>query len=194
MIGFIHIPKCAGSSIKHWFNQHQIPFHQPRHQQLQELTDDQLNLAQQWFTVVRNPFDRMISQYEFCFVKSTRMLSKYPEVPKNLIQYQEILDLYHRGFSAWLRNYHTFNPRVLLTQSSYITDTRVASPPLVLKFEQLDDEWKTIQQLTNCYEPLPHIKVTDKTLDNYFTRKDQKYVIKHYQEDFERFGYSQELI
>lgn len=194
MLGFIHIPKCAGSSVKRWLHDNRVKHFTSRHLQLKEISSSDFETVSQWFTVVRNPFDRMISQYEFCFTKSTRMLRKHSTFQPHLVQYQETLKLYNQGFSRWLRNYHKINPNVLLTQSSYITDPRVPDFDFVFRFEDIENDWPIIQFIADCYEPLPHIKQTTRTLDRYFTEEDRDYVVQQYKQDFEQFGYSTDLI
>lgn len=189
MLGVIHIPKNAGSSIKSWLRQHKVAHMSFRHLQLCELDTVDLEQAMTWIAVVRNPFDRVISQYEFSIIKATRMLAKHKTVLPHLARYQEMLDLYYQGFSVWLREYHIINPRFSLTQHSYLSHPAGGKIDLVLRFEDLAEEWKTVQSITEIDQPLPHIKASKRKANFYLTEDDKRYIRSKYHEDFEMLGY-----
>lgn len=76
-LGFIHVPKTAGTTIERalgmqgkdcffateqWDEYRVCPQHLS-HAELLPLLEPGLNL--EWFTVVRNPFDRLVSEYHY---------------------------------------------------------------------------------------------------------------------------------
>ena len=59
-IGFVHIPKTGGVSVKRWFKAIEQPLPETVDFPKQNMLPD----ADWWFTIVRNPYDRMVSWYE----------------------------------------------------------------------------------------------------------------------------------
>jgi len=186
MIGFIHIPKCAGSSVQQWFHANHVKLYRRGHLRLDEYDTADLAQADRWFAIVRDPFDRAISQYEFCRVKAKRMLAKNPR----LHYYQQMLNMYDLGFGFWLRHYHHLNARFHCTQFSYISISGQIAVDMVLRFENLAQEWYSIAALTGCDEPLPHVKKSLRSRDEYYSSADRDFVLRKYHQDFDRLGYA----
>lgn len=185
MLGFVHIPKCAGSSIQQWFKTNKVALRRDGHCRLCDYDSIDLGAIDFWFTVVRDPYQRTISQYEFSNYKARRMLAKKPDWK----YYQQMLEMYQQGFSYWLENFHTLNQEFEYTQYSYVLRGDRVAVDAVIKLENLTKAWGLINDITGCYAPLPHIKSSLRSRDSYFSHKDQQYVNDLYREDFERFGY-----
>lgn len=181
MLSFIHIPKTAGKSIRTWLDQHNIVEMDPTvddHKYGRDLPIKENEIS---FSVVRNPWDRLVSWYDFEINLNQHPLS-------NLFR--------ERGFSYWLHNYVT-----LWCVDGYFTHLTpqvewLLSDTLVLKFENLKSHFRVIQNMTKVYDPLPpNINATfgytrNKHYSHYYNEDDVEFVRHHFQQDIERFGYS----
>ena len=184
MIGFIHIPKNGGSSIKHWLRSNGIEIAGIQHQTFSQVDVDR---APWWFAVTRNPFERIVSYYEFTRIKSARMLKKnIDDIARQA--HTTALDLYYTGFKNWLFNYGTVNTQFNITQTQFITrdDQKIN---IVLRLESIELDWKIIQERTGIYKPLQISNTTKKLSNNYFDSESIEFVINHWREDFINFDY-----
>lgn len=192
---FVHIPKCAGSSIAKTFNIKPSDSHKKDLDVLYGIDDDGLVLQSMpldyysnylsdeyiqkcfKFTVVRNPYSRAVSDFKWSqrgcrdlygflsFLKSRRVVSSYEDMLK----------------------YNKFHTNHMLTQSSYIRSDKF-NIDKVLKIENLDQDFKDAFP----DETLCHINQT-RPMDYRDFYKDTRcidLVRELFGEDFERFGYS----
>jgi len=166
---FIHIPKNGGSSITSWLRTNLNGIKgKVTHGGMQHIKKDFNQLkSYHTFAVVRNPWDRIVSAYEF----KKRKLNLQLE------------------FSDWLysepeKNNNWFNFKT--PQIKWLP----IMPTWTIKFENLNKEFKLIQEYTNCNLPLQH---KNKSIRNdytlYYTTKTKKYVEKIFEEDIEVFKY-----
>lgn len=166
---FVHIPKNGGSSITSWLRTNLDGIKGTiTHGGMQHIKKD-FNLSSNCstFAVVRNPWDRMVSAYEFKKRKSSLQL----------------------GFSEWLysepeknNNWFTFKtPQIKWLPTM---------PTWILRFENLQEDFKIIQNYSKCYEPLRH---KNKTIRNdyttYYNTDTMKHIAKLFEEDIDTFKY-----
>jgi len=189
MIGFIHIPKNGGCAVKHWFKKNNLSLYSAhRHQRFDELN---LRNADWWFAISRNPYQRIISYYEFSIKKSQKRVKKnIPNNEKDL--YFKTINLYQKGFEEWVYNYQYIVPQFVWLQKNYVErcDKKIDQ---ILKLEDINNEWKIIQNRTNVFLDLPIENKTQKTKKTYYNDLTQEYVYNLFKEDFEFFNYNQEL-
>ncbi|HBA57676.1 MAG TPA: hypothetical protein DCZ37_07400 [Alteromonas macleodii] len=193
-VTFLHIPKTAGTTIETWLNDsgkyQQILFSQkklegmlvtPQHlgyHTLTELTKTLNRPLEYKFAVVRNPFERIVSEFFYRIklgsiqlgVNSESLFSAW--VVHNLKKYQETPEL--------LDNH-------LRPQTYYVNDDVE-----VFKFEDgiqkiLDTVGKRIGLHENTQ--IESKKVGDKK-SVWWSSTAIEMVLKLYEKDFERFGYS----
>ena len=188
MLGFIHIPKNGGSSVKKWFQDNQVDVVSTGHARFSEVD---YTTADWWFATCRNPYHRVISYYEFSKAKADRVLVKHPLAAQQLL-HQSTQALYNTGFENWLLHYSKLIPQFSYTQVSYITNA-LAKINYVLKLENVRREWLTLQIITGVRKPLETINTTQKTLQQYYTKTSQEFVCELFREDFEFFKYSKDL-
>lgn len=196
MLGFIHIPKNGGSSVKKWFQDNQVDVVSTGHARFSEVD---YTTADWWFATCRNPYHRVISYYEFSKNKADQFLAKHP-LPKPVddpLEAKELLHqstqaLYNTGFENWVLHYSKLVPQFEYTQVSYITNAS-AKINYVLKLENVKREWLTLQIITGVCTSLKTVNPTQKTLQQYYTKTSQEFVCELFREDFEFFKYSKDL-
>lgn len=193
-VTFLHIPKTAGTTIETWLNDsgkyQQILFSQkklegmlvtPQHlgyHTLTELTKTLNRPLEYKFAVVRNPFERIVSEFFYRIklgsiqlgVNSESLFSAW--VVHNLKKYQETPEL--------LDNH-------LRPQTYYVNDDVE-----VFKFEDgIQNVLDTVGERIGLHENT-HVeskKVGDKK-SVWWSSTAIEMVLKLYEKDFERFGYS----
>ena len=171
-ITFFHLPKNAGSSIARWLvlcvNGEEY-FDDLRHASplsLKPMFDDF-----GWsFCCVRNPWDRTVSWYNF--------LKGQGKMP---ISFEEYMDLIMRGE----------------TSAKYIAAVKgqiafVDNVDYVLRWENLLEDFKVVQDKVNCHVPLIHINKSRRTkYTNYYTKDEYiNWIGETCADEIARFNYS----
>lgn len=186
---FVHIPRSAGTSIGHWLkdnkgnSSYQEWYNHPRLQAM-----DPKGVS---FTVVRNPWDRIVSLYHFS--KNVKVQG-YPHISNEWAQnyINQINGITEwPDFETWVVNLETFKmpevfPFTMLTQQTHWAN----GLNIVLHYENLEQEFTKIQELVNCYNPLQ--KENSSTHDNYkylYTSKTKDLIYKWFKEDIDTWGY-----
>ncbi|AEA97780.1 sulfotransferase family 2 domain-containing protein [Alteromonas mediterranea] len=196
-ITFLHIPKTAGTTIESWLNEtgkyQQILFSQkkledmlvtPQHLGYHTLTELTKTLNRPFnykFAVVRNPFDRIVSEFFYRIKLGSIQLGQNagslfsPWVVHNLKKYKntpEILDNH-------------------LRPQSYFVDNDVE----VFKFE--DGIQSILDRVSNRIGILGDLKVEPKKVGD---KKEVQWsqtaidmVLESYEQDFEQFNYSSDI-
>lgn len=175
---FIHINKTGGSSIERALNLH------TNHRTAQEVRDmigDRRWASRFTFTVVRNPWDKVVSHYHF-----------RRERNKSNIQTDNI------RFGDWVRMsygqkdpryYHS--PKMYMPQLQWITDQRgEVLVDFVARFETLEKDFATICDRIGVSATLPHLKKTDRGhYRDYYTPETRQIIADCFRQDIEHFGY-----
>lgn len=170
-ITFFHLPKNAGTSIANWLSDNvngEEYMDDLRHgspESLKPLFDDF-----GWsFCCVRNPWDRMVSWYNF-FKGQNKIHICFP-------------DFVDAVFDPSKRTKKYLLP--VTEQMIYVRDV-----DYILRYENLLEDFKLVQEKTNCFKPLGHHNPSNRTkyLDYYI--KDHHIKVKnYYAEEIEYFGY-----
>ena len=167
---FIHIPKNAGTSIKEYFGNKSVKIQPNKHADIHEIKTKFKNSYNNYrkFTVIRNPYDKMISWYFY--------------LKKNLGENYDIIE-----FNDWIINplkfWHVDDPiSFLKNQHEWIDDTVT-----ILKYENLQED---INTFFGKKIKLPIInKSKHKNFLNYYNKKSLDIVYNKYKEDFKKFNY-----
>lgn len=182
---FIHITKCAGTSIEDAAKLKNIYFgrfheeygywHRPFIELNQNIVD-----KYDWFMVVRNPYDRILSEY-FCKwggIGNTRKKHSIEQMNKYLIDKinnRDNKEIYvHKGH--YTEQYKYLHP----TTKIYI-----------IKFENLDEEFNKLMNLYNIKDiKLKKINSSHKTFSiANFSKELIDLINDVYSKDFECFNY-----
>lgn len=189
---FIHITKCAGTFIEtvgkdnniKWGQFHNeyrcwtLPYNSPWHHPFSILNKN-LKKKYDWFVIVRNPYDRILSEYYCIWGGIKRKTNKHNKLKFNKYLIDKIKN---RG----IKNYHYYEQYKYLDNYSKIH---------IVKFEKLNEELPLLFSKYNL-----DIKLDNYNKINYFDKK--KYSIydfdkelinlinKVYSKDFELFNYT----
>jgi hypothetical protein len=185
-IAMVHIPKTAGGSIKNWIKNNNLSdqFCFSGHDRLVDFPLD-YTIS---FTVVRNPYSRLISAYVWSKYDIKRQinkgLKKKSEIRKNWLLYQN--DVIENGIIYWLDWLQEVNLEIGYSQLKWSEGVDI-----ILKQENLLQDFIQIQNIVNCHEPLPNSyhKMTY-SKENYITDKFVETVNKYYNKEFEILSYA----
>lgn len=199
---FIHIPKTAGSSFEQWVYTN-IPDYvrERKHAAVAEATDLFGDLGTT-FTFVRNPYDRLVSQFHFVGQRAQERIEKRAQgrkVKKSTTQEWdiEISKLYNTGFDNWINLvYNKEESAYDLGNHLYRRGTPQTvwfdgKIDIVIKIENLKTDFKILQDLFNCYIDLPVTNTSKRShYRDYYTNKEtRKMADAIVAPDLEKLGY-----
>ncbi len=203
---FIHIPKCAGSSIKdHFFTDVKLDWKAPNYELLygwcpkrkihlqhattKQLLETELIKEPVWnsyfkFTIVRNPWDRAYSSY--LWVMKDRKING---------TFEEFM-LSEGAFKAVLKNQDTKISRAVqkLRQVDFFNIEGQYKLDFVGRFESLKDDIERINNILQINEPFEkHSKKSLSRASHYsrfYGKEKRELVERFYKDDIENLGYS----
>ncbi|MBT8196149.1 MAG: sulfotransferase family protein [Bacteroidia bacterium] len=183
---FIHLPKCAGIAVSKALFGNYAGGHTRLEMHLSIFHPQEI-LSYFKFTIVRNPWDRLVSAYHF--------LEKGGFEENDKIWFEENLRQY-RDFDDFVRNWlnrdtiwswHHFRP-----QFSYILDDNMKVPlDFIGYIENINDDFDIVCNklgVSNTLEKLN--KSSHKDYREYYTDETRKLVEGVYAEDIKLLGYS----
>lgn len=171
---FIHIPKTGGSSITKWYLKNilsVVEFEKYEYILPEHIFSSEIeNIAPITFTIVRNPWDRLVSMYTF--------------LQQNMSLLQECT---FKDFVLYeIKNISFGNHKLTTPQIRWIEP----GVTHLLRFENLEEDFKIIQDIFQCYEPLPvHNQTHHDHYRNYYNDETRQVVAEIFKEDIEAFGY-----
>ena len=182
---FIHIPKCAGTSIEVMFNHtasndHKTPYMGKMYEKSDHRTQEEMMLLPEWkdyfkFTIIRNPYDRIQSVYKY----QNRM---------GLSHGWENRWIFETDFETFCKNLlkYGFVHEHLKPQKNWLCDPKQLNH--IAKVERLNIDWIFLR---NILGKLPHVELTHerKTYpDCLLTPKSCRIIEKLYKEDFKLYS------
>ncbi|MCB1076644.1 MAG: sulfotransferase family 2 domain-containing protein [Verrucomicrobiae bacterium] len=191
---FVHIPKTAGSSIARALDQLPLrngPDHPvidtPKHAKARELR--RILGRKRWndyftFAIVRNPWDLMVSCYEWWMQKADR----FPHIADQMTEVRSL-----GSFEAFLRSpwgmerINQFNGNI----EDWFMDGDEQIVDFIARFENLDHDWPEICRHIGV-EPfsIAHENKTDRRdYRSYYTDETRELVARRFARTIERFGY-----
>ena len=176
---FIHIPKCAGSSIEKFFVNRDWWFVDRKTKHIHAKTAKKI-YKENWdenftFSYVRNPWDQMVSWYKF---RKHHNLS----FDKFLTKYK-----IKQEWAYWLPEN--------LNQTDFLVDTNGNQlVDFIGRFENLQEDFNTIcDKIGIPQQKLPHKnKTKHKHYTEYYDDETREFVAEKYAKDIEYFGYKYE--
>jgi hypothetical protein len=128
------------------------------------------------FAFVRNPWDRLVSEYEFLLRKETH--GRHSRVKKLA------------GFTQFI---NMQIPRKTAYQINMLCDRQGAVlVDFVGKFENLNNDWKTVSDRIGIpHQPLPRKNITQhRRFQDYYDNDSKQLVARHWAREIELFSYS----
>ena len=208
---FTHIPKNAGTSIRQWLMEHvpdaqEMPHnpkrrvflvpHNPKHDTPHHVHG---HSDYTYFAVVRNPYDRLLSQYNFHVERYQSYLANKRELKaKTRKKFQDTYAELQKGLSHWLEMDYPMADRkskwydYRWCPQSIWTNERTH----VLKFENLTEDFRWVQERVAVDAPLLRVNSTStsndhSTMENrVLLANHRELILSHLLVDFERFGYA----
>lgn len=188
---FVQIPKNASTSIH--FKLRNSTDNDHNHKTYLDILSEQDNeLIESYFSfaVVRNPYDRFISAYEFETQAGAR--------PFNLTFNELILKLESDRLFSEL-------PLVFTPQYKFVTIKSFILVDKIIRYENLNEEWKNISFIINeKNKDYNFTKISDKLeilnasstrigeVDDYYTEETKNIIYSLYKKDFELFNYKKD--
>jgi len=184
---FVHINKTGGTSIESLFSDKSLCSDQ------QSLKEIKCKIPEKkWddffkFSFVRNPWDRMVSEY-FFRKESHKVNPKYWHCPKNLR-----IDL-NISFKEWLLEDHDEPHSEFLRFQSQINwlidDNNKIAVDFIGRFENLEKDIKHVTDSLSININFPHFnKMNRNHYSLYYDKDTIEIVRKRHQEDIDLFKY-----
>lgn len=169
---FIHVPRTAGTSIEIAFIGEDMWKSHPNEKHITASQAKDI-YSEYWdnyfkFSIVRNPWDRVISLYHFKAFRNINFIAD-----KSLLYFLNHYKPYP----------HEPNPCSLENMIDEPLD-------FIGRFENLSDDFNTICKKLGCDMVLPHIQKTcHKHYSEYYDKETRQIVAERYSDDIKRFGY-----
>lgn len=190
---FIHIPKTGGQSIHHIINTHTekelvgyssnfIELTHLNALKIQELFPNEFNSYFK-FSIVRNPYDRIVSEYVFSLKKRYRLyLPQFNLSFKKFVQ--KISEIDQNNQKHMCINH-------IIPQYEFIYHHDKCLVDYIGKFEDFQNSIKYIQDQLHVNVETQHLnKTVHKPYEKYFDKETKEIIYNMYQKDFELFNYS----
>lgn len=187
---FIHIPKTGGNSVTNWL---QTNFNTTVTKGKQHATvfeaKDRLGLDDIGWTycVVRNPWDWVVSWYEFRLMTNRYYLDLALKGTPRHKQSREVCEdnlkrLESLGFIGWAKK------GKFKIQHNWAKDVDI-----IMKLDKIEEDFKFIQEKLNCFEPLPLLNKTHSRKEKDYRKYYDNYTIDLVKEkckiDIENYGF-----
>lgn len=188
---FVQVPKNASTSI-HLTLGNQTDSQHEHELYIETISNNDPELIESYFSfgVVRNPYDRFVSCYEYFRDPEIGYAWNYT--------FEEMVDLfYNRG-----KYFYTTEDRHWWPQSRFLAVKNISLVDKIVKYEDLDLEWsKIVDEIKNITPPgfslpmpyLPKANVTNirnnRNWEDYYTKELKEKVYWLYEKDFKMFGY-----
>ena len=195
-IGYVHIPRTAGTSMSSWIIKNISGSSKLKNHQSHESASIMLKEYPQinyFFTIVRNPWSRVVSMYRFhtnkippevdlkFFSNDKLAFDEFKQKIKSL-SFDEYLDNYiHTPTNVW---YSSITPQIQWL------DLPIG---LIVIYENLNTDFEKIQKLFRNNTPLPHLNkhghLNESHYTSFYNEHSKKRVAEIYGEDIEAFKY-----
>ncbi len=186
---FLHIPKTAGTSIMRFFDlsKNKIDFMYYGHGKESDHIFPNKNAF--IFTFVRNPFDRLVSAWQYLRYGGNNEINKAVCARYNLSNssFSSFVDMLVENKDNIMSDVH------LRPQSFWFDRDRGIAIEFIGRFENLEKDLLSVCERVGIkFNPLefPHINSSNHSpWETFYTPELKKQVREIYKEDFERFGY-----
>jgi len=171
---FMHINKTAGQSVVKWFADNNI--------QIQDYQDVYRTFDNQsfYFTLVRNPYDRVASQF-FHWRDNLKRIKPEFELDEYVSNLSNSSKWLVGGYHPWY--YDRFN--------SPCSDWIVGDKIKIFKFEEMDKMINYFMKEFKFKNNFPHINKTKslKSYKTFYSEGSIQIIQEKFKDDFDNFGY-----
>ena len=180
---FVHIPKCGGSSIKQMLNDKNDKsiIHNKLKDDIEDLKKENLDYEKYLiFTMLRNPWDRMVSYYFFY---------------KNIIKTNETISLNSKkfNFSDWLKLTLDDQEKFYFIHENYLDYLTYENKILVdytMNFNFFKNECIELQNILKFNNEIIHANKTNHEFyKTYYSEEDIQLVYSIYKRDIDFFQF-----
>jgi len=178
---FIHINKTAGTSIGNAIGL-PVKHHQTAKEVIASIGRDKWNAAYK-FTLVRNPWDKVVSHYEY------RRKRNKTEVATRGISFAEWVN---KTYGPEKDPFYYNNPKAFQPQVEWLkNDEGKIDIDFIGKFETINEDYGKIKSAIGLEAELPHLNASKrKGYQSYYDAETREIVANWFREDIEAFGYT----
>jgi len=178
---FIHINKTAGTSIGKAIGL-PVKHHQTAKEVIARIGKDKWDAAYK-FTLVRNPWDKVVSHYEY-----RRKRNKTELATRNISFKDWVIKTYGPVKDTFYYN----NPKAFQPQLEWLKDDEgMVTVDFVGKFESINKDFNQIKAIIGLDTELPHLNAGKRAnYQAYYDPETREIVAGWFHEDIEAFGYS----
>jgi len=177
---FVHINKTAGTSIGNAIGL-PVKDHLTAREIIARIGKDRWNTAFK-FTLVRNPWDKVVSHYEY------RRKKDKTKIASHGISFHEWVKLTYgdNRDSFYFNNLKSFQPQVDWLKD----DNGKINIDFTGKFESIYADFDHIKQVIGVNAQLPHLNASNRAMyQDYYNNETREIVGQWFHEDIELFGY-----
>jgi chondroitin 4-sulfotransferase 11 len=177
---FIHINKTAGTSIGNAIGL-PIKHHQTAREVIARIGRDKWDRAYK-FTLVRNPWDKVVSHYEY------RRKRNKTGLANNDLSFREWV---RKTYGPDKDPLYYNNPKAFQPQAEWLKDdTGRISIDFIGKFESIDEDFSQIRDAIGIDAELPHLNASRRAgYRHYYDDETREIVAQWFREDIELFSY-----
>jgi chondroitin 4-sulfotransferase 11 len=188
---FIHIPKTGGTSIRRQLGNHpslKCYNHRPYEWVMDQI--EHSRNSQFVFTIVRNPWDRILSLYHYW--KQQEVKHQFYKYDKRIVDHIKSINM---SFKQFIHSIQEKDPIIMSKNhvNPYIEYYLPSLEPLdyIGRFENLQQDFNTIcDKIGIPHQQLPHAnKSKHKHYTEYYDDETKQIVAERYAKDIEHFEY-----
>jgi Sulfotransferase family len=191
---FIHIPKCAGTSIHHALNclhtARSLPIEKPKYHKHSKAIHVRKVLGREWdnsfkFSFVRNPWDLMVSSYHWWITHAHEFTSLAADIARIKAM---------GSFSAFIRSEYgqqRINEHYGRDELDWVSDQGQVIVDFIGRCESLDEDWvKVCNALDLGFVPLGREnRVPRENYHAFYDERTKQLVADRFARTIEFFGY-----
>lgn len=190
-IVFVHIPKTGGSAVVEWLvrNIPKTTHYRFFHPKASEVVSS--HACDIVFTVVRNPWARAVSLYTYYKqrIETGKITTDFKCDSFN--RFVEMMSRPPTDFFYRIGGADVDTSKYWFGLSTPQIDWIDVPMTYVFKTETLDEDFKQIQDLTNCYRPLNVVRKSNSTsYQDYYNTYTQSTIHKMFERDIDHFKYT----
>lgn len=203
---FIHIPKTGGMSCLHFLSYYKSITHTTIKEDLVTLAEKDKNLQDFFsFTIVRNPWDRMVSNYFFHRNRDHNDKRLHKKIEKSELKkwindhIKENKFWRNITFKDWLKYFDEnerldlvsiYDPIIKMNYLDYIGIDGKVSVDYVINLSNISNEISVIKDISGTPNHYPHKNKSDhEDYRSYYDSKSTEIVANAFKKDIEAFNF-----